>query len=96
MNQTLGKFDREYLEERSKSGIQVDAKTAVMTKADFDALREYSCTLPTGTYIGKRWKRALFKDKYGSEVVGWMMGEYAPNPDPKEVDIIWRNIEVVN
>lgn len=35
----------------------VDEKTAVMDKEYFEALGEYSASLPTGTYIGKRWKR---------------------------------------
>jgi hypothetical protein len=35
----------------------VDDETAVMDKEYFEALGEYSCSLPTGTYVGKRWKR---------------------------------------
>jgi hypothetical protein len=41
-----------------KSGQCVcDDKTAVMDQEYFDQLGEYSCSLPSGTFIGKRWKR---------------------------------------
>lgn len=87
MRQEYGKFDKEYLSERAKSSIVVDDKTALMTEEDLSALSEYSGTLPTGTFIGKRWKR-----KHGE---GWLMGEFAPNPDPKTIDIIWREVVLV-
>ena len=37
----------------------VDDKTAVMDREYFEALGEYSMSLPTGAYLGKRWKRDL-------------------------------------
>lgn len=37
----------------------VDDETAVMDKEYFNALYEYSNSLPTGKYYGKRWKRAI-------------------------------------
>jgi len=71
--------------------ILVDEHTAVMGAEDFRSLLEYSCSLPTGTAIGKRWKRGQPYDK----PTEWFMGEYAPDPDPKFVRILWRRIEVV-
>lgn len=64
---------------------------AVMTLDYFDALLEYSSSLPTGTYIGKRWKRFV---GWGTD--RWLMGEYAEDDDPKRVRIIWRRITHVS
>lgn len=36
-----------------------DLPVVCMTQADLDALDEYSCSIPTGTRIGKRWKKNL-------------------------------------
>lgn len=84
MRQQLETFDKEYLDQRANSTIMVDDKTALMSQEDFNKLLEYNSTLPTGSYVGKRWKR-----KHGE---GWLMGEFAPNPDPKKIDIIWREV----
>lgn len=94
----MGKFDIEYLTATAKSKIIVDEKTALMTKVDFDALLNYSTTLPTGTFIGKRWKRNLPKQDETKWIFSdkWLMGEFAPNPDGENVDILWREIVVVD
>lgn len=34
----------------------IDANEVLMTQADFNALAEYSCSMPTGVYVGKSWK----------------------------------------
>lgn len=90
----LSSFEREYLEERASSNVLVDDFTAVMPPSELERLRTYSSTLPTGAYIGKRWKREITDAK--GNFIKWMMGEYAPNPDNKLVDIIWRDIEVID
>lgn len=36
--------------------ILVDDKTAVMSEREFNSLKEYSHTNPTGVYPGKMWK----------------------------------------
>jgi hypothetical protein len=88
--------------------MEVDDKTALMTKKELEALPEYSSSIPTGTTIGKRWKRQTYKksdppipvDVYGYDKDGffkmvpdwWLMGEYATADDPKYVKIIWRNV----
>ena len=38
--------------------IEVDDKTALMDRTAFGALLEYSCSIPTETTVGKRWRRA--------------------------------------
>lgn len=77
-----------------------ETPTIRMFKEDFDALLEYSCSLPTGTEIGKRWKRdqnaylplrklffGWYKPKYRAN---WFVGEYAESKQEGKVDIIWR------
>jgi len=44
-------------EQPDRRGILVDDTYAVMTQRDFDALHEYSGTMPSGVYPGKMWKR---------------------------------------
>lgn len=98
MRITLSSHEREYLEEAAKSTILFDDHTAIMSRKEFDKLLTYSTSLPTGAFIGKRWKRQEQKpDKNGWPVFidSWLMGEFAPNPDDKIVDLIWRKIEVI-
>lgn len=60
---------------------------ATMNFAAFKDLPEYSTTLPTGTTVGKRWRR-LHRDE-------WFLGEYIENPNPKVVSIKWREIWIL-
>lgn len=39
--------------------IVVSDKLALMTQQEFDQLREYSGTIPSGVYPGKMWKAKL-------------------------------------
>ena len=53
-----------------------------------DGIMEYSTTLPTGEYAGKRWKRR--------QSDGWMLGEYVDDgADDGTLLIRWTPIEVV-
>lgn len=68
-----------------------------LTKREFDDLSDYSCTLPTGTTIGKRWKRDqnayrrpvcahlhIFDGTREPDFRGsnWWMGQFVPDPKP--------------
>lgn len=66
-------------------------ETITLTKTEFDELLDYSCSNPSGTTIGKRWKR---RSDYHDETKGWYMGEYIEHPDPDLVGIKWREIVV--
>lgn len=57
-----------------------------LTKAEFDALLTYDTSLPTGTTVGKRWKRVI------GDV--WWMGEYVAHADPGVTGIRWSKIRV--
>jgi hypothetical protein len=46
-----------YWDQPSREKIAVDEEVARMTQQTLDQLAEYSCTIPTGTYAGKMWKR---------------------------------------
>lgn len=68
-------------------------ETVLLSEADFKDLREYSCSLPTGTTVGKRWKRN--ENAYGptrGPEPDWWLGEYTEHPDPERVGIRWRKI----
>jgi len=70
----------------------LERPVAKMSIAEFDALPEYSTTLPTGTTIGKKWKRHILSGLNQGE---WWLGEYVedPNKDAKFVGITWKKIE---
>lgn len=53
----------------------------VLTQQQFDELSNYSHSLPTGTTIGKRWKR--------QRGIDWMVGEYFDVGSETEVGIRW-------
>ena len=46
-----------YWEQPSPAEILVDDTHALMTRATFDKLAEYSASNPTGAYEGTMWKR---------------------------------------
>lgn len=55
-------------------------------------LPEYSCSLPTGTTIGKRWGRQLHHgSRVPTETREWQLGEYmeCPCTSEREVAIAW-------
>jgi hypothetical protein len=65
-----------------------------MTCAEFKALPEYSGTFPTGTTIGKRWRRLDGVHDMRAKAMGhkprWMIGEYVEgHADPDMVLIKW-------
>lgn len=54
-----------------------------------EELPEYSCSMPTGTTIGKTWKRD--ENAYDSLRCGygraWWIGRYEEHPDPAKISI---------
>jgi len=53
-----------------------------LTKAELDALPEYSCTEPTGVVMGKRWKHNVHFGKRNGQPPAWLMGEYSQGSRP--------------
>lgn len=77
--------------------LVVDDKTALATPDQFRRLMEYSTSMPTGKYDGKRWKRAIYKDR-NYTVGGWQLGEYYETPELTVQGLIgirWRDLQVV-
>jgi hypothetical protein len=68
-------------------------KTIALSQKEFDALPEYSCSLPTGTPIGKRWKCGW---PYKEPRTNWYLGEYVACAEPGMVGIVWREIVFVS
>lgn len=67
--------------------------TVTLTKKEFADLPDYSCTLPTGTTIGKQWKR---RNNYYDESKGWCRGTYSRQIDKDTVEITWEKIWVAS
>lgn len=65
-------------------------REVVITRDELFSLPEYSCSTPTGTTIGKRWRRDV--NAYRLPVVSadrheWMIGEYVDIGSDVEVGI---------
>lgn len=75
----------------------VDASHVLLTRAELESLPEYSCSLPTGKRIGKRWRRCQPYGADRSRDDVWWMGEYAEldPPEPDTIAILWREVLVV-
>lgn len=69
----------------------------VISRDELERLPEYSTSIPTGTTIGKRWRRNC--NGVGIDGIGnwvepegppeWMIGEYVPDPRDGYVGIKW-------
>lgn len=75
-----------YWDQPAREQILVDQTAAVMNRKTFDALAEYSTSLPTGVYEGKMWKRdqpsRMMTD--GEIVHNWFLVWYDKSPDPEK------------
>lgn len=73
--------------------------TMAFDRVEFSALPEYSTSLPTGTAVGKRWRRSItIQEAVGVDWDGcvvyvrrrdWIVGRYEEDPDPSMVAIKW-------
>lgn len=55
-----------------------------LTTDEFEALLEYSTTLPTGTTVGKSWKRRMIIGPFRG---AWWACEYVEHEDPRLIGI---------
>ncbi len=74
----------------------MELEQVTITQKEFDSLPEYSCSIPTGTTIGKRWKRhdGIFDPTYKGPYY-WYIGEYIDIGDPDKVGIRYKKIVAV-
>lgn len=67
--------------------IEIEGDFAIMSRAAFDKLAEYSSTRPTGVYAGKMWKRhdGVFDREYlrGGGKPEWMLCWYGNCEKPE-------------
>ena len=77
-------------------------ETIVLTKEQFDKLPEYSCSIPTGTTIGKKWKKNRYAfdpsardPRTGNIIEEWYLHEYTKHSDPKMVGISTKMIVAI-
>jgi hypothetical protein len=74
-----------YWEQPDRESILVDESIAVMSKETFAMLKNYSSSIPTGTYVGKMWKA---KSRDGK----WYLRWYDKDEDPQYLSIPTREI----
>ena len=73
-----------YWEQPRRQDIEIDDEHAIMTRATFDALHEYSCSAPSGVYPGKMWRRhngihdRVFLSRGGKPE--WCLCWFGPSP----------------
>jgi hypothetical protein len=89
-----------YWRQPDPSRIQIDDQNALMDQATFDALAEYSATIPTGVYPGKMWKRhdGIYDRKCKPEHQRWLLGWFGEEFTKGEFDYCsnnWREIIIV-
>lgn len=59
-----------------------------MSQRAFDSLDEYSCSIPTGTIVGKVWKRDL--NAYNDRPPEWIICEYVDIGSKIDIGIQYR------
>lgn len=72
-----------YWDQPDVANILLDDTHALMSKADFDKLSEYSTSDPTGVYVGKAWKSVRIVEHEGKYFRdGWWLKWYGYSNDP--------------
>jgi hypothetical protein len=67
-------------------------------RSTLDKLPEYSCSLPTGTIVGKVWKKNLnaFDPAHRGEAPLWVICEYVECALPGQIGIDYRRAEIID
>lgn len=76
--------------ERTK--VLIDATHALMTKAVFDSLAEYSTTMPSGVYPGKMWRRHDGSFDPRCTNPEWLFCWYGRTDDPEKCSVNFRKV----
>jgi hypothetical protein len=64
-----------------------------LTKKELDDLPEYSLSIPTGVFLGKKWKRNVNVGTKDGPL--WVMGEYTEHPNPELCGIVFKTVVIV-
>lgn len=80
-----------------REAILIDDKHALMTRATFEQLAEYSASRPSGVYPGKLWRRhdGLFDPKCPPQRRRWLFCWYGTSDDPTKCSINYREVLLV-
>ncbi len=82
---------------RTAVGSPNPERYTVLMRAEWAELGEYSCSLPSGTRVGKRWKRnrtayapiRWVSGKPTRPPADWCVGEYYDVGSTTEIGIRW-------
>lgn len=60
-----------------------------LTAAELNDLPEYSCSMPTGTTIGRMWKKDMYAYDPDNRHLSptWVICQYVEHPNPNKVGI---------
>lgn len=77
--------------------IEIDATHAMMSQETFQALGEYSCSMPTGVYPGKMWRCHVgaYDPNCKPSDRFWQLRWFGHHADPGYVSNHYRRIMVV-
>jgi hypothetical protein len=70
----------------------VTPKGILIDSREFNALPEYSCSLPTGQAIGKKWRRRVPYQTRSEPPNDWYLGEYVESLIPGQIGIEWTKL----
>lgn len=77
----------------------MDGDLVLLTPRQFEALSEYSASMPSGVYPGKCWKREEYERDEEGHIIRtgrWWLGWYGDSSKgPGWCSNNWRKIEVV-
>jgi hypothetical protein len=59
---------------------------------EFEALPDYSCSLPTGTTVGKQWRRRTPYCIGQGIIHEFYLGEFVESYKPGQIGIEWTRI----
>jgi len=72
-----------------------ERRPLLLTQAELEALDDYSWTLPTGMWPGRRWRSDVndtMRGRRGPPL--WVLGYAVPGPTPDTCMVRWRPIQV--
>ncbi len=89
-----------------RQSILIDATHAVMSRQTFESLAEYSCSTPTGVYVGKMWRQHRPYERQGicntdrhpnlKPCDHWWLAWFGHHADPKFVSNNYRKILILD
>lgn len=78
--------------------VLIDDTHAVMSQASFNMLAEYSCSMPSGAYVGKMFSRhdGAYDPRCKPEDRRWLLVWFGDHADKTKVSINYREILIAD